>query len=73
MKAKRVQCGKIWSFTYAKEKNVAKAKAALDGAGVTWTWTAPDGDSKLLVSWHCGGRSAYEANILMRDVAERLG
>jgi IS1 family transposase len=72
VKAKRVQCDEIWSFTYAKEKNVPTAKAAPDGAGDTWTWTALDAESKLLVSWHCGGRSAYEANILMRDVAERL-
>src|SRR5271166_2171264 len=28
VKAKRVQCDEIWSFTYAKEKNVARAKAA---------------------------------------------
>ena len=72
VKAKRVQCDEIWSFTYAKEKNVAKAKAAPADAGDTWTWTALDADSKLLVSWHCGGRTAYEANVLMRDVAERL-
>ena len=39
VKAKRIQCDEIWTFTYAKEKNVAKAKAAPDGAGDTWTWT----------------------------------
>ncbi len=30
VKAKRVQCDEIWSFTYAKQKNVAKAKTALE-------------------------------------------
>jgi len=36
VKAKRVQCDEVWSFTYANEKNVAKANAAPDGAGDTW-------------------------------------
>ena len=72
VKAKRVQCDETWSFTYAKTKNVAKAKAAPDGADDTWTWTALDADSKLLVFCHCGARTAYEANVLMRYVAERL-
>ena len=45
--ASRVQCDEVWSFTYAKQKNVAKAKAAPDAAGDTWTWTALDSDSKL--------------------------
>ena len=31
VESKRVQCDEIWSFCYAKEKNVAKAKAAPDG------------------------------------------
>src|SRR5438876_11829815 len=32
VKAKRVQCDEIWSFTYAKQKNVARAKTAPTGA-----------------------------------------
>jgi hypothetical protein len=35
VKAKRVQVDEAWSFTYAKQKNVAGAKAAPDGAGDT--------------------------------------
>lgn len=72
VKAKRVQCDEIWSFTYAKAKNVADAKAAPDGAGDTWTWTALDADSKLIVSYLVGGRDAEFANVFMQDVAERL-
>lgn len=40
VKSARIQCDKIWSFTYAKQKNVKLAKAAPEGAGDTWTWTA---------------------------------
>ena len=70
--SKRVQVDEIWSFTYAKQKNVAKAKAAPEGAGDTWTWTAIDADSKLVLSWFVGGRDGDCANAFMQDVAGRL-
>jgi IS1 family transposase len=70
--AKRVQCDEIWSFCYAKQKNVATAKAAPEGAGDLWTWTALDADSKLMISWLVGGRDAGYASELMQDVAARL-
>ena len=70
--ARRVQCDEVWSFTYAKQKNVAKAKAAPAGAGDTWTWTALDADTKLIVSSMVGGRDAEYANAFMGDVASRL-
>jgi len=72
VRAKRVQCDEIWSFTYAKQKNVVAAKAAPEGAGDTWTWTALDADSKLIVSWLIGGRDAAYADAFMQDVANRL-
>ena len=72
VKARRVQVDEIWSFTYAKAKNVAKAKAAPDGAGDTWTWTALDADSKLIVSWLVGPRDAGSAFTFVSDLAERL-
>ena len=70
--ASRVQCDEVWSFTYAKQKNVAKAKAAPQEAGDTWTWTALDADTKLIVSSMVGGRDAEYANAFMDDVASRL-
>jgi transposase len=38
--SKRVQCDEAWALCYAKQKNVAGAKAAPEGAGDVWTWTA---------------------------------
>lgn len=70
--AQRVQCDEIWSFCYAKQKNVAKAKAAPDEAGDVWTWTALDADSKLIVSWLVGGRDAGYALEFMDDLRSRL-
>lgn len=72
VKAARVQCDEIWSFTYAKQKNVEAAKAAPDGAGDTWTWTALDSDSKLIVSWLVGGRDGEYALAFMDDLRGRL-
>ena len=70
--AKRVQCDEIWSFTYAKAKNVKTAKAAPHYAGDCWTWTGIDADSKLVVSWMVGGRDSMSAHVFMADLAKRL-
>lgn len=72
VKARRVQCDEIWSFTYAKQKNVAAAKAAPAEAGDTWTWTAIEADTKLIVSWLVGGRDGEYALAFMDDVRSRL-
>ena len=72
VKSARIQCDEIWSFTYAKQKNVKTAKAAPAEAGDTWTWTALDADSKLIVSWLVGGRDGEYAMALMDDLRDRL-
>ena len=72
VKASRIQCDEIWSFCHAKQKNVATAKAAPEGAGDIWTWTAIDADTKLIVSYHVGSRSGEDAMILMDDLRARL-
>ena len=72
VKAKAVQCDEIWSFAYAKQKNVRFAKAAPEGAGDIWTWTAIDADSKLIVSWHVGDRSQHTGISFMGDLKARL-
>ena len=70
--AKRVQCDEIWSFNYAKAKNVKAAKSAPAHAGDVWTWTAIDADSKLMLSYMVGDRRADAATEFMHDVACRL-
>lgn len=72
VKASRVQCDEIWSFCHAKQKNVATAKAAPEGAGDVWTWTAIDADTKLIVSYFVGDRSGESAMVLMDDLQGRL-
>src|SRR5437667_1997925 len=48
----RLQCDEIWSFCYAKEKNVPLEKQGVFGYGDVWTWVAIDADSKLVPCWH---------------------
>jgi IS1 family transposase len=72
VKAQRIQCDEIWSFSYAKAKNVRSAKSAPEGAGDVWTWTAIDADSKLIVSWHVGDRSQHTGIAFMSDLRARL-
>ena len=72
VRSKRVQVDEIWQFCYAKEKNLGRAKAAPEGSGDTWTWTAIDADSKLIVSWLLGERDSRSAYHFIADLAERL-
>ena len=71
--SQRIQCDEAWAFCYAKQKNVAGAKAAPEGAGDVWTWTAlENADSKLILSWAVGGRDAGYALALMDDLRGRI-
>jgi IS1 family transposase len=73
VRSRRVQCDEIWSFVYAKAKNVTAEIAEKHAdAGDVWTWTAIDADSKLIVSWFIGTRDAGAAYTFMQDVASRL-
>jgi len=68
--SKKIQMDEIWSFVYAKQKNVPDAKK--DSAGDVWTWTAIDAETKLIVSYYVADRSAESAHTFIKDVAERL-
>jgi IS1 family transposase len=70
--SKRIQVDEIWTFTYAKQKNVPMAKRAPAGSGDTWTWTAIDADSKLMVTWLIGGRDSEYAMAFMDDLRIRV-
>jgi IS1 family transposase len=69
---KRLQCDEIWSFCYAKEKNVPEELRGKFGYGDVWTWTALCADTKLIPCWRIGGRNAWHAQHFMYDLASRL-
>src|SRR3989344_2164415 len=69
---KRIQCDEIWSFCYAKEKNVAEDKRGILGYGDVYTWTALCLDSKLVPSFMVGRRDAGYAKRFINDLSGRL-
>jgi len=69
---KHIQCDEIWSFCYAKDKNVPEEHKGEFGYGDVWTWTAIDADTKLVPSWYIGNRDARCAHEFMQDLKKRL-
>jgi IS1 family transposase len=69
---KRIQVDEIWSFCYAKQKNLPEKYKGQHGYGDVWTWVALDPDTKLVASWLVGGRGVDWAKVFMCDLAERL-
>jgi IS1 family transposase len=72
LKCRRVQLDEVWSFVYAKQKNVPGARSAPANAGDVWTWVAIDADTKLVPSWRVGDRSSETAIAFTDDLASRL-
>jgi IS1 family transposase len=72
LKCKRIQCDEIWSFYYAKAKNLPEKYAGAWGYGDVWTWTAIDADTKLVLSWLIGRRDGWTARRFVEDLAGRL-
>jgi IS1 family transposase len=70
LSCKRLQLDEIWSFVYAKQKNVPDNKVG--SAGDIWTWVAIDADTKLVPSWRVGDRSTHTARDFVDDLASRL-
>lgn len=69
---KRIQCDEIWSFCYAKEKNVSPLHKGEFGYGDVWTWTALCADTKLIVGYLVGRRYAEYAQWFMQDLSHRV-
>jgi len=67
----RVQLDEVWSFCYAKQKNVPAELQGTPGIGSVWTWTALDADSKLLISFLVSDRSQEAADALIADLKSR--
>jgi IS1 family transposase len=68
----RIECDEIWSFCYAKAKNVPDDKRGEYGYGDVWTWTAIDPETKLVPSWLVGMRDVEDARAFIADLRSRL-
>jgi IS1 family transposase len=72
LKCKRLELDEIWSFCFAKQKNVPVEKEGVFGYGDVYTWVAIDAESKLVPSWFVGRRDAECAMMFVKDLASRL-
>lgn len=68
----KLQCDEIWSFVYAKAKNVPEQYNGEFGYGDVWTFTAIDADTKLVPSWLVGLRNFDCALEFINDLKGRL-
>jgi IS1 family transposase len=69
---KRVEADEIWSFCYAKQKNVPEDFKETPGYGDVWTWVAIDADTKLVPSWLVGERTTQDCYVFLADLKSRL-
>ena len=67
-----IECDEIWSFIYAKDGNVGRARNAPPNAGDVWLWVAMDAETKLVVTWFVGRRTQEDCDTFMRDLHSRL-
>src|SRR5580658_5494091 len=71
LNCKRIQCDEIWSFVYAKDKNLPEEMRKQPGFGSVWTWTAIDAETKLVPCWFIGTRDAGAAYHFVHDLKSR--
>jgi len=68
-----VEVDEIWTFCLKKDARLTVEEKALEGRiGSIYLWTALDAESKLLISYALGKRSADMARRFMVDLSERL-
>jgi IS1 family transposase len=72
LSCERIECDEIWSFCYAKAKNVPQNKQGQFGYGDVWTFVAIDSDTKLVLSWLVGLRELEYAYEFAKDIKNRL-
>jgi IS1 family transposase len=69
---KVVEADEIWSYCYAKQKNVPEDFKGTPGYGDIWTFVAVDADTKLVPTWLVGERTADDADVFLHDLASRM-
>jgi len=69
---KRLELDEIWSFCFAKQRNVPANKEGVFGYGDVYTWVAIDAETKLVPSWYVGRRDGESAMEFVKDLASRL-
>ncbi len=69
VRPKFVQLDELWCMVGCHGKRVTAD--APPGWGDQWVWLALDSDSKMILSYHIGGRNAANAYAFVRDLSQR--
>jgi transposase-like protein len=65
---KDVQCDELWAFVQMKEKTKTRKALTTEKLGVAYCFVAIERDSKLILSWHLGRRSAGDTEVFINKL-----
>jgi hypothetical protein len=68
----KIQADEQWGFVGCKQRNRETVKNFRPGIGDAWLWSCICADTKLVVSFYVGERTAYGAYRVLEDLSERL-
>jgi transposase-like protein/IS1 family transposase len=66
LKVSEVQCDEVWQYVGMKNKTKIRKGETSGELGDSWTFTAIESNSKLILAWHVGHRT-YEDTVIFTD------
>jgi transposase-like protein/IS1 family transposase len=68
LKVRDVQADEVWAFVQMKEKTKKRQELTDETIGDAYTFTAIDRDTKLILCWHIGRRTARDTGIFVEKL-----
>jgi transposase-like protein/IS1 family transposase len=68
LKVNDVQADEVWAFVQMKEKTKKRQELTDETIGDAYTFTAIDRDTKLILCWHLGRRTARDTGIFVEKL-----
>lgn len=73
LSVRRIECDEQWAYVHTHKERMTKEKKSRNpNRGDCWLWVAIDPDSKAVVSWLTGKRTAQAARAFAFDMAARI-
>lgn len=67
-----IECDELWTFIYAKDKNLPDSLKGMPEFGDMWVYVAMCPVTKLVVNWLAGKRVPSDAAFFAEDLASRI-
>lgn len=67
-----IQCDELWSFCYAKQRQLKQLPSHPDTAGDIYTWVALEPNTKLVLAYRVGGRGDHDCRRFLKELANRI-